>query len=79
MKPDFPHTSAQVRNDFPSVSKDLLDRLMEIFPGTLPLDPNYTDRAIAIAVGTQQVIGRLQDEYLRQNKLGPYYHVPAPR
>lgn len=59
-------------HDFPAVSKDLLDRLVEIFPGTLPTDPSYLDRDIAVAVGTQLVIARLRGEYQRQTKTGPY-------
>lgn len=65
--------------DFPLISKDLLDRLREVFPDSLPADDDFTHREIDQAYGTQKVIRRLQLEYDRQNKLGSFQHVPLPK
>ena len=65
--------------EFPRVDQDLLDRLNEIFPDCLPKKLDYTDRDVAIAVGTRLVIGKMQDEFNRQNHLGPYKLVPVPK
>lgn len=64
--------------DFPAIQKALLDRLDEVFPDRLPKALTYTDRDVAIAVGTRLVIDKLKDEYARQNKLYPYEEVAPP-
>jgi len=72
-----PLSKSIVQPAFPAVPKDLLDRLAEIFPDSLPYEADYTARGIDHMFGAQLVIRRLRDEYMRQNSLGPYHAAKA--
>jgi hypothetical protein len=67
-----------MKQAFPTVPKDLLDCLKEVFPDKLPRDPDGFS-AIERLIGRMDVMDRLQDEYNRQNKLGAYQEIPAPK